>query len=172
MPFYIVKLKDSSGIRPMEGLWIFLVLLLMAIAGIVYGLITWPSNQSRKEKPMVLVVDDDVLVRELLQEALGEHYRVEVEKEGYAGLSAVMEGKLAIDLVITDLKMPGMDGMALLRKLPKEIPVVVISGYLDDPEFRDVLEDMRPTAVFEKPFQVAELQKVVQVALKRIGKSG
>ena len=151
----------------MEGLWIFLALLVVAVAGIVYGLITWPSNQSRKEKPMVLVVDDDVLVRELLQEALGEHCRVVEEEEGYAGLSTVMEGKLAIDLVITDLKMPGMDGMALLRKLPKEIPVIVISGYLDAPEFQGILEDMRPTAVFEKPFQVAALRKAVHQALGR-----
>ena len=149
----------------MEGFWIFIILLVLAVIGIVYGLISWPSNGNRKGKPTVLVVDDDEALRELLVRGLGEDYDIVEAEDGYAALCEVMEGRQSFDLIVTDLKMPRLDGMALLRKLPREIPVIVVSGYLDAPEFRDVPGDLRPVAVFERPFQISELRKAVRQGL-------
>ncbi len=79
----------------------------------------------------VLIVDDDLNIRELLSEfvkALG-HSPI-VADSGSAAISCIDQER--VDLVIADLKMPGMDGLSLLRDLKSrsiDIPFVIITGY-------------------------------------------
>ena len=78
----------------------------------------------------ILVIDDDAMLRELLQTALGKAgYQVEVAAEGNAGLAAQKSN--AFDLVITDLIMPGMEGIETiieLRHLDPHVKIIAISG--------------------------------------------
>lgn len=116
-------------------------------------------------KPTILVVDNEEGIRKMLQAALAREYNLITAGDGFHGLSEVMVGEQRIDLVIADLKMPGLDGIEFIEELPEPIPFIVISGYLQLPEFRQRLERLHPVAVFKKPFHLAKLRKVIQQAL-------
>ena len=116
-------------------------------------------------KPTVLIVDDEEDMRKVLQDALAKDYHVVEAGDGHYGLSEVMVGGQNIDLVITDLKMPGCDGIEFIEDLPEETPVIIISGYLSTPEFQDGLKRLHPVAVFKKPFNVFALREAIHQAL-------
>lgn len=113
----------------------------------------------------ILVVDDDATVRFTLQEVLeGAGHDVQAFAEAEPALEA-LEGA---DLVITDLVMPGMDGMALLERVRVEaprIPVVMITAQGSE---RGAVAAMRAGAYdyLSKPFDVDELVAVVGRALE------
>jgi DNA-binding NtrC family response regulator len=79
----------------------------------------------------VLVVEDDAAMRDLLVEELGEaHFRVESAAGGRAGVERVKQG--GIDVVVSDLRMPDLDGFDLLRDLKASEPsphVIVITAF-------------------------------------------
>jgi len=79
----------------------------------------------------ILVVDDEPLIRDLLRDILREEgYEVSVAKEGLSALKKVKREET--DLVITDVKMPGLDGIKLLKEIKKvspSTPVIVITAY-------------------------------------------
>jgi len=81
--------------------------------------------------PRVLVVDDEPKICELLEAFLcAEGYQVESAPTGQGALVRLESGRY--DLVMTDIKMPGMDGFELarrIREMDQEIPLVVITGY-------------------------------------------
>jgi DNA-binding NtrC family response regulator len=83
-------------------------------------------------KGFVLVVDDETNARAALAELLrDEGYRVETAADGFKALGKIEEG--CPDLVLTDLKMPGMDGLELMRKLRAQhgesVVVVVMTAF-------------------------------------------
>ena len=116
-------------------------------------------------KHSVLVVDDDPEIRSILKESLDDDFDVIEAADGHDGLSEVMVGERNIDLVVTDLKMPGLDGAGLAENLPSSLPFIIISGYLHTPEFRGALDRLQPTAVFEKPFEIGSLSETISQAL-------
>ena len=116
-------------------------------------------------KRSVLVVDDDPEMRSLLKDYLDEDFDVVEAGDGHDGLTEVMVGERDIDLVVTDLKMPGLDGIGLAEGLPKDVPVIIISGYLNTPQFRGALEQLEPAAVFEKPFEISSLSDTIAKTL-------
>ncbi len=83
-----------------------------------------------------LVVDDELLVRTMLQEALQERgFEVLTAEDGAAGLSVLADELLALDLLVTDLKMPKMDGETFLRTIREaggesDLAIVVVTGAL------------------------------------------
>jgi two-component system, NtrC family, response regulator AtoC len=78
-----------------------------------------------KETCSILVVDDEEIVRESLAQWLGEDgYRVNTAPDGRTALGKLAESSYAIMLV--DLKMPGMDGLQLLREAKKSRPDLVV----------------------------------------------
>ena len=82
-------------------------------------------------KVRVFVVDDDPELRELYREVLAdEGYEVVCFESGEAMLKTVASGE--VDFVLTDLKLPGMDGIEIVRLLGQRcpnVPVVVITGH-------------------------------------------
>jgi two-component system, cell cycle sensor histidine kinase and response regulator CckA len=112
----------------------------------------------------ILVVDDDESVRSLTKAVLGSHgYRVLEAESGTRALEIVREAHTAIDLVLTDMVMPGMTGDELSRALHELDPayrVVFMSGFFDQ-EYH-----LPPEAVLlHKPFAVADLIAAVNGAL-------
>jgi two-component system response regulator HydG len=83
------------------------------------------------ERKSILVVDDEQLIRTALQEILErEKYKVSTADDGQAALEIVRQQP--IDLILTDLKMPQMDGLQLLKAakmLAPEIEVILITAY-------------------------------------------
>lgn len=112
----------------------------------------------------VLVVDDDVQIQKDLSEIIGEcGYEVSVAGTGAEALE-IMAGEDAVDLVITDLMMPGMDGMELLteiKKRSKDLPVVMITAFAT---IDSAVEAMQKGAsdYIAKPFKIDEIEIVVK----------
>lgn len=79
----------------------------------------------------VLVIDDEAVIREGLRQTLsGEGYEVELAANGKIGLSRLQQSEFQV--VISDLKMPGMHGIEVLktiRVLQPDIPVIIMTGY-------------------------------------------
>ena len=78
----------------------------------------------------VLVVDDDLLIRRMLERTLtAEGYRVEGAADGGAALAAVE--RAVPDLVVLDVAMPGLDGLAVCRRLRRSglaVPVLLLTA--------------------------------------------
>ena len=116
----------------------------------------------------ILVVDDEESMRDSCQQALSQDgTRVEAAEDGLTGL-AMLE-KDSFDLVILDLKMPGMSGMEVLKKIKEEDPevvVVVITGYAT---VESAVEAMKEGAYdyIPKPFTPDSLRMIVERALEK-----
>ena len=105
-----------------------------------------------------LVIDDEANFRKLVSSALTSFTVVEAS-DGQEALAMVQEDEL--DLVITDIRMPNMDGFGLLQNLRAEfplLPVVAVSRYLEDDDVRDHEFD----EVIEKPFGAKDLRDLAE----------
>src|SRR5262245_7070161 len=118
-------------------------------------------------KEQILVVDDEANLRRVLSAQLSrEGYEVHTAEDGEAALSYLKEHH--IDLVITDLRMPRMNGLDLLRAALRDdptLPVVILTahGTVDN-----AVEALK-TGAFDyitKPFDQDEVRMVVQKALR------
>jgi FixJ family two-component response regulator len=118
--------------------------------------------------PIVVAVDDDFRVRESLESLL--------ESAGYAPIAFpsaeefLQSGTLAVaTCVITDVRMPGMDGMELQRRIRRErptMPVILISAH-HNAEVRRKAMDEGAVDLLYKPFDATELLKLVQSTAPR-----
>ncbi|HAM35187.1 MAG TPA: two-component system response regulator [Elusimicrobia bacterium] len=114
----------------------------------------------------ILVVDDELGYREMLQMDLScRGFRVLTASDGREGL-AILERE-RVDLVITDMKMPKMDGLdfvVALQRMHPEIPVVLMTGYAVEDRVQEALAIKAKTCL-RKPFQIAELEAAVGAIL-------
>ena len=82
-------------------------------------------------RPRVLVVDDEASIRDLLSKTLAlAEYDVDVAQDGRSALERMR--MYPYDLLIADLKMPGMDGLSVIREAKRykaDLPVIVITGF-------------------------------------------
>jgi nitrogen-specific signal transduction histidine kinase/CheY-like chemotaxis protein len=121
----------------------------------------------------VLLVEDEPAVRHMTSRALQEYgYGVVEASSGHQGLGIIERSDGGIDLLITDVLLPGMDGPELARRateLRPELPVLFLSGYTDDEIVRrGLLEQGQP--FLQKPFTPEALAAEVAQLLKRGGK--
>ena len=118
----------------------------------------------------ILIVDDEPNYQIVLTEILkDEGYEVFTANSGLAGLPIVYSTDL--DLVLSDMKMPGMDGIAFLEKIKeynKELPVILITAYA---EVEKAVEAMRLGAFtyLAKPFSNQQLLASVRKAIEHYG---
>lgn len=116
------------------------------------------------EGKTVLVVDDEEPFLLSLVDALAPHtslFRVVTALSGGEALDLM--GRVGADLVITDLKMAGMDGVELMRRLrgvEPRLPVVVMTAY-DSPDAEKELAALSPVAVLDKPIDLGLLLRTI-----------
>jgi two-component system response regulator GlrR len=130
--------------------------------------------QRGEESPdVILVVDDepDMLdnVARLLRRGA---YRCVTATSGLQALATLAEERP--DLILTDLRMPGMDGLALLRaakRLAPATPVVIVTAFASDSAAREATE-AGAAAFLAKPFSGAELLQTLRRALGREAPGG
>jgi two-component system response regulator HydG len=125
-------------------------------------------TEARREKPVrILVVDDEASARGGLEKLLKQDgYHVGTAESGERALDVAAE--LSPDVVVTDLKMPGMDGLELLgklRELDAEMPVIVVTAFGD---VHNAVEAMRAGAenYLTKPLDFDALCVAIERALK------
>ncbi|MRD73412.1 response regulator [Rhodocyclus tenuis] len=124
---------------------------------------------SPDETPRVLVVDDEEIARHNLAHVLArEGFIADCADCGEAALEQLALARY--DLVLTDLRMPGVDGMALLRETRRRSPhteVIVITAHANA---GSAVEAMKSGAFYyiEKPFRLPEVRKVVREAAEKV----
>jgi len=105
--------------------------------------------------PTILVVDDEPGIRLFMREILEtEGYRVREADEGFQALSLLLQGQ-SIDVIVSDLRMPRMDGYELashMAALSLKVPILFVTGYIDDLERTQL-----PGPVLPKPFRPEQL---------------
>jgi DNA-binding NtrC family response regulator len=125
------------------------------------------GGSAHDEREHVLVVDDETTVREFLTECLGLiGFSSIAVPDGFQAVEAYSKQKTDISLVISDVAMPGMNGVELARRLKEIDPgvkVILSSGY-----DTDHIKDDIPSSVvdfIQKPYKVAELSAAIEKAL-------
>jgi excisionase family DNA binding protein len=118
-------------------------------------------------RPRVLVVDDESSIRDLLTKTLAlAEYDVDASPDGRAAI--VRLRAQSYDLLITDLKMPGMDGLTLIRearRLAPSLPVVIITAYSTEASAIEAI-NLGVHGYLTKPFRIA---KILGTAAKALG---
>ncbi|HTI86278.1 MAG TPA: response regulator [Alphaproteobacteria bacterium] len=115
----------------------------------------------------ILVADDDRAVAEFVRRALTHHgHEVVVVEDGLQALHALQTNG-EFELLLTDIVMPGMDGIALALKVARDYPdlkVLLMSGYAAERQRAHNL-DVIIQRVIPKPFTLQELMRVVGESL-------
>jgi DNA-binding NtrC family response regulator len=113
----------------------------------------------------ILVVDDEEVMREFLLEVFSSHNPMCAEN-GEEALRLLKEN--AISVVITDLKMPRMDGLELLQRIKSfnpSIQVIVVTGYASLQTASDCIR-AGAADFLKKPFSIAQIRNSVSKALE------
>ncbi len=122
--------------------------------------------QAREGRSRVLVVDDESSIRELLAKTLAlAEYDVDTAPDGRAALERLRLGNY--DLLIADLKMPGMDGLTLIReakRLKADLPVIIITGFSTESSAIEAV-NLGVAGYLTKPFRVPQVLAAAARAL-------
>lgn len=129
-----------------------------------------PAPEYVGGKETILLCEDDPLLRRLARQTLEDHgYRVLEAGDGAEGVKLAEDYAGTIDLLVTDVVMPRMNGRELAAALKQTIPgirILFISGYLADASDAEALLD-DDLAFLEKPFRPEQFLQFVRGALDR-----
>ncbi|NDY43163.1 sigma-54-dependent Fis family transcriptional regulator [Dissulfurirhabdus thermomarina] len=120
----------------------------------------------REARPVILIVDDDRSLREFLEILFAkEGYEVLCAASGEAALDLL--GRRRVNVVLSDVRMPGMDGVDLLRRIKArtpDVPVILITAFAS---MDSAVAAMKEGAFdyLTKPFRIDEIREVVAQAL-------
>ena len=126
-----------------------------------------PRPTAGNARPRVLVVDDEASIRDLLSKTLAlAEYDVDVAPDGRSALERMR--MYPYDLLIADLKMPGMDGLTVIREAKRykaDLPVIIITGFSTESSAIEAV-NLGVAGYLTKPFRVPQ---VLAAAAKALG---
>ena len=121
----------------------------------------------RASGPSVLVVDDEVDICSNMADILGDlGFRVDTANDGATALELVR--RRPYDVALLDLKMPGMDGLTVIREAKRykaDLPVIIITGYSTESSAIEAV-NLGVAGYLTKPFRVPQ---VLAAAAKALG---
>ena len=122
------------------------------------------------DKKRILIVDDEEdLTWSISKRLTKEKDSVEVMCANSGNRALEMLAKYRVDLIVTDIRMPCMDGLQLVREVKSHYPktqIIVMTAY-GSMEVKDVLDRWGSTGYIEKPFEMNDLRKLVFTYLER-----
>jgi CheY-like chemotaxis protein len=120
-----------------------------------------PRETPSSASSSILLVDDDLAVREILGGQLQEHgYQVISAESGSEGLQILEAGNCTVDILLTDFAMPGMNGLETIEKakaLQPRLRAILMTGYADD----QLLKANEAVPVLRKPIAFGDLERVL-----------
>ncbi len=127
------------------------------------------AAKPEKAKPAILAIDDQEMIRELLESMLDElKYPHHICADGLSGLEAFQNNNF--DILITDLGLPDIDGWEVVRKvkaLKPSLPVIVISGWGVQKAMKDAPVDLAEF-ILAKPFRMEQLGELIRKAEEQL----
>lgn len=125
------------------------------------------GDQKPVERPRILVVDDEQAVRDLMATYLGTaDYDVETVEDGPTALERLQAHEY--DLLITDLKMPGMDGLSVIRETRRhnaDLPIIIITAYSTEASAIEAI-NLGVSGYLTKPFR---MERVLAMTARALG---
>src|SRR4029077_524991 len=116
----------------------------------------------------ILLAEDDAATRDLVQRALGvDGHEVVVTQDGSEALEYLRAAPAPVQLLISDVQMPGLDGIALVEaslKIAPQLRVLLMSGFADELGRAEHLRS-KITRVISKPFTLEQIRTAVKGAL-------
>jgi CheY-like chemotaxis protein len=127
----------------------------------------WEVKRLGRDSVKILIVDDEPIFSQMVRRLLSVHdHEAETATDGRSALKAIEDDQEnSIDLVVTDMELPGMNGIELIRRiqgLRREIPIILASGFVDGKQRLALMELGVP--VLEKPFLNTAFLRLVQSA--------
>lgn len=117
----------------------------------------------------ILIVEDDDSVRAFTARAIqAAGHEVETAEDGDLGLESIRKASGEYDLVLSDIRMPAMDGIEMAKRAASEFPglkILLMTGYAEQRERAADLQDI-VIDVVSKPFTLNEIRTRVQQALQ------
>jgi two-component system NtrC family sensor kinase len=120
------------------------------------------------KRPCVLVVDDESVVAQLIADVLEDAgYQIDTAPHGVAALERLEHR--AYDVILSDLRMPELDGLGLFREIEQRYPdllrrFVFITGTSEHADYQGFIDDVK-VPVLTKPFDMMDLVRVVHELL-------
>lgn len=119
--------------------------------------------------PRILIVEDEPGMREALKHVLRDDYEVVACSNGQEALVELGKTDKPVDLVITDIRMPGMSGYELILKIQEKTPsppIIAMSVYFDDDPELMVEIKKRAYRLVRKPLDLMEMKRLVHELLR------
>lgn len=113
----------------------------------------------------ILIVDDELGLRSLLNSLFSEEYEVYLAEDGEQAINTVKNNKL--DLALLDMRLKNMDGAEILeniRKYDKDMKVFILTAFTD-PKKMHKLNELKIEGILQKPFDIFELKEKVDSVL-------
>ena len=130
---------------------------------------TAASGSAQETRQRVLVVDDEASIRDLLSKTLAlAEYEVDTASDGPSALNRLRERRGIYNLMIADLRMPGMDGLTLIREakhIEANLPIIIITGFSTESSAIEAV-NLGVAGYLTKPFRVPQ---VLAAAAKALG---
>ncbi len=118
--------------------------------------------------PEICIVDDEAGIANMCKDYLDPDYSVRIFTSPKDALAA-FEGDYSPDVLITDIKMPELDGFSMAKKIHQkvpDVPVVMMSGYADKKHVLEAIEN-EAYGFLEKPFDPRKMKELVSSVVKK-----
>ncbi len=118
----------------------------------------------------IYLAEDDIVTRTLVAEQIKDFgYAVVTFEDGMSAHDALMANPHGADLLVTDVRMPGMDGLSLIRKLRghgefTSLPIIIMSGVVGVRDISDLLRN-GASRFLAKPVDISDLEETIRKAL-------
>lgn len=121
----------------------------------------------KRSNTNILVVDDEQDIVNLIKQSLEPNgFQAYIFIEPSAALEHFISHSKDYDIVISDIRMPGMNGYEFIRNVKENNPkvkVILMTAFeIDDKEFHNVLSDIKLDAFLQKPFHIQQLNEVIE----------
>lgn len=124
-----------------------------------------------KDKSKVLYVDDEPINILLFELNFKKKYTVLTAPDGFKGLE-VLDNNTDTLVIITDMKMPGMNGLEFVKKAKEKFPekkFYILTGFDITDEIKEAIESGLIVEYFSKPFQVDKMERIIEDAVSENG---
>lgn len=117
----------------------------------------------------ILYVDDEPVNLMLFEQLFKRNHKVHTAGSGFKGLE-VLHSNPEIEVTISDMKMPGMNGIEFISQAKKSFPeklFYILTGYEITPEIQSAIETGLISKYFQKPFNMKEIERTISQEIKQ-----